>query len=89
MTFRVIITAIVSLLLLTGFGTAPKSFDQGYGDGYAVGYNTTCRVRGTYLNADWDSPAYRDGYATGLRAGVRACLRGTSAHRRPARKRRY
>jgi hypothetical protein len=68
--------AAVSLVLLTGFGTRPKTFDQGYGDGYAVGYNTTCRVRATRFYGDWDSPAYKDGYPAGLRAGVRGCFRG-------------
>ena len=67
--------AVLAAISLTGFGTKPKTFDQGYGDGYAVGYNTTCKVRATHFYGDWDSRAYQNGYASGLRAGVRACFR--------------
>ena len=65
----------VKLTTLTGFRVAPKTFSQGYRDGYNVGYRTTCG-RSTYLNGDWDSHAYKKGYRKGLRAGVRDCLRG-------------
>jgi hypothetical protein len=68
--------AALAIFFLTGFGAKPKTFRQGYGDGYAVGYNTTCKVRGTHFYGDWDSGAYKRGYAAGLRAGVRACFRG-------------
>ena len=76
MRFPPLLVGVVAITSLTGFGATPKTFNQGYSDGYAVGYNTTCRARGTYLNGDWDSPPYRNGYRNGLRAGVRACLRG-------------
>ena len=67
--------AMLALFALTGFRASPKTFDQGFDDGYAVGYNTTCQVRGTHFHGDWDSPAYKRGYRIGLRAGVQDCLR--------------
>jgi hypothetical protein len=79
MKYLSLLVGAVAITALAGFGTTPKTFDQGYSDGYAVGYNTTCQVRGTYLNGDWDSRPYRHGYRSGLRAGVRACLHGGRA----------
>ena len=70
-----LIVVLLALTTLTGFRVAPKTYSQGYGDGYAVGYNTTCG-RGTYLNGDWDSHAYKRGYRNGLRVGVRDCIAG-------------
>ena len=70
-----LIVALVALTTLAGFRVAPKTFSQGYRDGYNVGYRTTCG-RSTYLNGDWDSHAYKKGYRNGLRVGVRDCLRG-------------
>ena len=32
-----------------------ERFDVGYDDGYAVGYNTTCKIRATLIEGDWQS----------------------------------
>lgn len=77
-----LVVAVVAATMLTGFRVAPKTYDQGYSDGYAIGYRTTCSVGATRLNGDWDSPSYKRGYVHGLRAGVRACLGGRRYGRR-------
>lgn len=28
--------------------------DRGFDDGYAAGYNTTCEIRATMIDGDWD-----------------------------------
>ena len=76
MRFTPLRVGVVAITSLTGFGTTPKTCNQGYSDGYTVGYNTTCQVRGTSLDGDWDSTPSRKGSRNGLRAGVRACRHG-------------
>jgi len=46
----------------------------GYDDGYAAGYNTTCEIRATLIEGDWDSEANSRGYNTGYADGSAACL---------------
>ena len=49
-------------------------FQAGYGDGNAVGYNTACKLEYVHMiHADWSSPAYSEGYATGVREGIIEC----------------
>jgi hypothetical protein len=38
MRFAPLLVGVVAITSLTGFGTTPKTFNQGYSDGYAVGY---------------------------------------------------
>ena len=52
-----------------------QAFDRGYSDGYAVGYNTTCEIRATLIEGDWDSAGYSAGYAAGNTDGTMACDR--------------
>ena len=56
-------------LSLFGCESADSRYDAGFNDGYAVGYNTTCEIRATLVEGDWDddnySAGYRDGYAEG------------------------
>jgi hypothetical protein len=67
--------AFIATVILGGCGEAPKTYGQGYSDGYAVGYNTACKIRTTMIYGDWDSKEYSRGYADGNTAGTLACLR--------------
>jgi hypothetical protein len=48
--------------------------DEGYNDGFAVGYNTACQRRAGPLEGDWDNASYSEGYADGVTDGILACL---------------
>ena len=50
--------------------------DVGYNDGYAVGYNTECKIRATLIEGDFDSEHYSRGYNSGLYDGAKACRNG-------------
>jgi len=51
-----------------------KTFDAGYNDGYAEGYNTTCEIRATMVYGHWDSKDYSKGYNVGRIDGSQQCL---------------
>ena len=51
-----------------------ERFDTGYNDGYAAGYNTTCNIRSTLIEGDWENEDYTEGYEYGYSDGSRACL---------------
>ena len=53
-----------------------ERFDVGYDDGYAVGYNTECKIRTTLIEGDFDNADYSRGYYMGLTAGATACRTG-------------
>ena len=62
-------------LLLSGCGEDPdERYDSGRSDGCAAGYNTTCNIRDTMIEADWDSQEYTQGYNRGYMDGSAACL---------------
>jgi len=72
----------LSLLLLAALlvaGCKDKSADErldaGYRDGYAVGYNTECKIRATLIEGDFDNSDYSRGYYAGLADGAAACRR--------------
>jgi hypothetical protein len=44
-----------------------------YDDGYATGYNTTCKIRATLIEADWDNESYSKGYRQEYQTGSIAC----------------
>ena len=68
---------VASLLLLTGCGpSADSRYDSGYSDGYAEGYNTTCKIRSTLIEGDWDDENYSRGYQDGRAAGAANCKAG-------------
>ena len=48
-------------------------FDSVDSDGEAVGYNTTCEIRATLIEGDWDDENYSRGYADGIAGGIAAC----------------
>lgn len=50
-----------------------ERFDVGYSDGYAVGYNTECKIRATLIEGDFDNADYSKGYYMGLSDGAAAC----------------
>ena len=50
-----------------------ERYDTGYSDGYAEGYNTTCEIRATLVEGDWNSEAYSRGYNEGRVEGANAC----------------
>lgn len=70
---HIIITAMLTTFLLGCMEDEDERFDVGYSDGYAVGYNTECKIRATLIEGDWDSDHYTRGYNTGLRDGSKAC----------------
>lgn len=50
-----------------------ERYDTGYSDGYAAGYNTTCEIRATLIEGDWDSEPYSAGYNDGYHDGSIDC----------------
>jgi hypothetical protein len=49
--------------------------DVGYDDGYAVGYNTTCKIRATLVEGNWDNSQYMTAYNQGHADGSADCRR--------------
>lgn len=73
---RAIFWLIVGLGVLIYFinlPTSDESYSAGHGDGYAAGYNTTCKIRSTLISADWDNKYYSGGYREGYDAGAVDC----------------
>lgn len=69
---------LLVFLLLQGCGPnadskADSRYDSGYSDGYAVGYNTTCQIRATLVEGDWDDENYSAGYYDGYEHGAVEC----------------
>tara|TARA_R110000744_G_scaffold181062_1_gene300071 strand:- start:232 stop:462 length:231 start_codon:yes stop_codon:yes gene_type:complete len=71
---KIIIILVLSLIVYKTL--APNSeerYDVGFNDGYAVGYNTECKIRTTIVEGDWDDKNYSSGYKNGKQEGVNAC----------------
>ena len=64
---------IICSLLLASCDNADERYDAGYSDGYASGYNTTCKIRSTLIEGDWDNDNYSTGYEDGYSDGARKC----------------
>ena len=64
---------ILIILFLTSCDSADERYDAGYGDGYAAGYNTTCKIRATMIEGDWDNKNYSNGYNDGYTDGSYDC----------------
>ncbi len=65
-------------VLLGGAGCGEStevSYQRGRSDGYAVGYNTECKIRTTMIAGDWDNEHYLRGYYDGKIEGEMACRR--------------
>ena len=70
-------TAVIIALSLQGCGpSADSRYDSGYSDGYAEGYNTTCKIRTTLVEGDWDDENYSRGYQDGRAEGAADCKAG-------------
>ena len=66
--------AIVSITKYSAEIKQEENYAAGYDDGYAVGYDTTCELRSTSIDGDWESPDYRSGYEAGYSDGAQECL---------------
>ena len=42
---------------------------------YAVGYNTTCEIRATLVEGNWDNQDYMEAYNDGYADGAADCRR--------------
>ena len=62
------------LITVTSCGDSTARYQSGYNDGYAVGYNTACKIRTTLIEGDWSSEEYSKGYAAGVTDGITACV---------------
>ena len=72
---RVIVLA-VALMAVTGCGESRDMHRVGVSDGYATGYNTTCKIRATLVEGAWEDKEYKRGYDKGYAEGAAACLSG-------------
>ena len=71
---RSITLIVAALSLISACGeNAESSYQAGYGDGYAVGYNTACEIRATLIEGDWNNKHYSKGYSDGMEYGIAAC----------------
>ena len=68
-----ILAAIIITTLSGCIEDSDERFDVGYDDGYAVGYNTECKIRTTLIEGDFDSEHYSSGYNSGIYDGATAC----------------
>jgi len=68
----------LALFFVTSCGSnnSDSKYDSGYSDGYASGYNTTCKIRSTMIEGDWDSTSYTNGYNDGYSDGAKDCKSG-------------
>ena len=62
-------------MFIIGCSNLEKSYGAGYSDGYAVGYNTTCKIRRTLIYGHFNSDDYARGYYQGKIEGSEACKR--------------
>ena len=65
----------VAALGLAACSNAEERYDVGYDDGYAVGYNETCKIRSTLIDGDFNNKHYSRGYSIGYTDGSLACMR--------------
>ena len=75
MNHRKMLTACFVALVLVACENAEERYDVGFDDGHAVGYNTTCKIRATLIEGDWDSENYSAGYQDGYEEGADECRR--------------
>jgi len=68
-----IILIVLIVLVVRHFNEPEDKYGVGYDDGYATGYNTTCEIRATLIEGDWENDSYFIGYKTGYRDGSFAC----------------
>jgi hypothetical protein len=71
-----VIAFIVFVVYIFITPSSDERFDTGYSDGYASGYNTTCKIRATLVEGDWSNEHYKEGYNQGYSAGAADCRAG-------------
>ena len=73
--YRYVLTLCCSCLLAScGDSSRVTDWsDVGYDDGYAVGYNTTCKIRATLAEREWDNEKYMEAYNYGYADGAADC----------------
>ncbi len=64
---------LLSQIMVLGCTHDEKTFETGYDDGYAEGFNTQCEIGKISIFGHWDSDEYSKGYKVGRKDGVRAC----------------
>ena len=69
----IFITTAICVSSLSACDTFEDKYDAGYDDGWAAGYNTTCKIRATMIEGDWDSESYSNGYSDGYTDGSYEC----------------
>lgn len=70
---RLIVFLAIAVIGLSGCDQFKDKYNTGYSDGYAVGYNTTCQIRATLIEGDWDNQSYKQGYDRGYIDGAATC----------------
>ena len=70
---RVVLLALLASLSLVGCEEEGANYDSGYSDGYATGFNTTCKIRMTLIYGHFDNEEYSEGYRDGYASGADAC----------------
>lgn len=70
---RLAIAASLMFALTGCFESGSSAYQRGYGDGYASGYNTTCKIRSTLIAGDFDNKHYSRGYEVGYADGAADC----------------
>lgn len=73
LSFKKLFLLLSITFLLQGCSSSDSDYDEGEGDGYAAGYNTTCNIRATMVKGDWDNKDYSEGYKDGYAAGSFDC----------------
>lgn len=71
---KLILFFVLLQSLMFGCSHGEKTFESGYDDGYAEGFNTHCKIRETVIYGHWDSAEYKKGYYIGRDDGVQACI---------------
>ncbi len=63
----------ITVFLLGCGESADARYQTGFSDGYAEGYNTTCKIRATVVEGAWDDVNYSRGYKNGRADGAADC----------------
>ena len=70
---RLLVAFILATFVSGCLEDEDERFDAGHSDGYAVGYNTECKIRATFIEGDFDNKGYSRGYNAGLVDGANDC----------------